>query len=511
VKSPERVLLPKSPLRERFCGQEHAMSTDTPTTPDEAAETDDDHKMSLTVEIQDVGPCLKHVKVVVPRVDIDYFRDQALGELGDTAQVPGFRVGNVPRKLIERRFKDEISGEVKQKVLVISLEQLAEENDLDPINEPNLDVESMIIPEDGPFEYEFEVEVRPDFDLPDYGGLKIKRPVRETTDADVEAYKSRFLAQYGERKPTGGAVEADDYVTADIKMTWKNGTLAEWDDLAVCVKPTVRFQDAELNGFDKLMTGAKVGDEKSTELTVSIEAENIEMRGESVTATIKVKDVKRLETPELNKEFFERIQIEDVAELDSQIRDTLERQVTYEQRQSTREQVMEKITESASWELPESLVLRQTDNAMRREILEMQQAGFTKPQIQARENEMRQQAVSTTRQALKEHFVLDKIAEKEEIKVLPMDIDSEIMMMAMQSGESPRRVRARLQKSGMIENLEAQIRERKAVDVILQQADFTDVPMDAPEESTVEALPLAVCGLSSTSTPANVVAEETAG
>ena len=476
------------------------MSTDTPTTPDEAAETEDGHKMSLSVNIEDVGPCLKHVKVVVPRVDIDYFRNEALGELGDSAQVPGFRVGNVPRKLLERRFKDEISDQVKQKVLVISLEQLAEENDLDPINEPNLDVETMIIPEDGDFEYEFEVEVRPDFDLPDYSGLKIERPVRETSDEDVEAYKRRFLAQYGERKSTGGAVEAEDYITADVTMTWKDGTLAEWDDLTVCVKPIVRFQDAELDGFDKLMAGAKAGDEKTAELKVSMEAENIEMRGEAVTATIQVKDVKRLETPELNKEFFERIQIEDVEELDSQIRDTLERQVTYEQRQSTREQVMEKITESASWELPESLVLRQTENAMRREILEMQQAGFTKAQIQARENEMRQQAVSTTRQALKEHFVLDKIAEKEEIEVLPMDIDTEIMMMSFQSGESPRRVRARLQKSGMIENLEAQIRERKAVDVILQQADFTDVPMDAPEESTVEALPLAVCGISNTTT-----------
>lgn len=484
------------------------MSTDTPTTPDEETEVDEGHKMALTVDIKDVGPCLKHVKVVVSREDIDFFRDQALGELGDTAQVPGFRVGMVPRKLLERRFKDEVSDQVKQKVLVISLEQLAEDNDLDPINEPNLDVESMIIPEEGPFEYEFEVEVRPDFELPDYAGLKIERATRETTDEDVAAYKTRFLGQYGERKSTGAVAEADDYITASVNMTWKGDTLAEWDELTVCVKPTVRFQDAELEDFDKLMTGAAAGDKKTADLKVSMEASNIEMRGETVTATFEVTDVKRLEIPELDKEFFDRLQIEDEAELDSQIRDTLERQVTYEQRQSTREQVMEKITESAKWELPESLVLRQTDNAMRREILEMQQAGFTSDKIQARENEMRQKAVSTTRQALKEHFVLDRIAETEDIEVLPVDIDTEIMMMSFQSGESPRRVRARLQKSGMIENLEAQIRERKAVDVILQKAVFTDVPMPAPEESTVEALPLAVCGMSTTSAAAPAIEGE---
>ena len=166
---------------------------------------------------------------------------------------------------------------------------------------------------------------------------------------------------------------------------------------------------------------------------------------------------------------------------------------------------------SATWELPESLVNKQTENALRREMLEMQQAGFTTQQIMARENELRQQSVTSTRQALKEHFVLDRIATQEKVEVTPIDIDSEINMMAVQRGESPRRVRARLQKSGVIENLEAQIRERKAVDFILRSAQFEDVP--APPKSTtaaddVQALPLSVCGISSLAVEPNEEAEE---
>ena len=136
----------------------------------------------------------------------------------------------------------------------------------------------------------------------------------------------------------------------------------------------------------------------------------------------------------------------------------------------------------------------------------MQQAGFTSQQILARENELRQKSISSTRQALKEHFVLDRIATKEKIEVTPIDIESEINMMAVQRGESPRRVRARLQKSGVIENLEAQIRERKAVDFILRSAQFEDV--SAPTRSAnddVQALSLSVCGMSS------VVVEPTEG
>ncbi|NOX53759.1 MAG: trigger factor, partial [Planctomycetes bacterium] len=169
--------------------------------------------------------------------------------------------------------------------------------------------------------------------------------------------------------------------------------------------------------------------------------------------------------------------------------------VAFEQRQSTRQQVLEKITESANWELPEELVAKQVENAVRREILEMQQAGFTPREIRARENELRQKAISTTRQAIKEHFVLDKIAELEGIDVTPADIDHEIRLMAAQSGENPRRLRARLQKSGMIENLEAQVRERKTVDYILEHAEFEDVPLDRPlvDPGTVEAVDRAIC------------------
>jgi trigger factor len=155
---------------------------------------------------------------------------------------------------------------------------------------------------------------------------------------------------------------------------------------------------------------------------------------------------------------------------------------------------LNKITESAKWELPEKLVLNQVENAMRREMLEMQQAGFTTAEIRTRENEMRQKALSETKQALKEHFVLDKIADIEDIEVRPSDLESEIHLMAMQSGENPRRVRARLTKSGMMDNLEAQIRERKAVDIITERATFKDVkvPRDNSREE-IEAIRYALC------------------
>ncbi len=466
-------------------------------------------KMSLDVEITESGPCLRHVVVKVPRADIDAVHDVAVGELSDSAEVPGFRKGHVPAGLIAKRFRRELADEVKQKLLVGSLEQLAEDHDLEPINEPNLDVDMIEIPEEGDFEYEFDVEVRPEFDLPDYKGLTIDRPVQEVTDEDVDAYLQQFLLQYAHFHDHDGPAETGDTVVVDLAFTHGGETVRTIEEAMLELRSLLRFQDAELEGFDELMAGVAAGEERTGEITVAAEADNVAMRGETLGVTFSVTAVKKTHLPELDAEFLDRLGVEDEDALKDALRATLERQAEFGQRQNTRSQVLERITESADWDLPEELVTKQTENALRREILEMQQAGFTPQEIQARENEIRQHAISTTRQAIKEHFVLDRIAEEEELEVDGADLDTEIQLMAMQSGENPRRLRARLIKSGMIENLEAQVRERKSIEVILEHAEFNDVEGEPLVRDPVATIDQSVCH-SSSDTAAETVDEPAA-
>jgi len=460
-----------------------------------ASSEDERQRLDQEVQIETVGPCRKHVRVRVPRSDIDRFYEEVTQNLVKTADVPGFRKGRVPAKLVAKRFRREIADEVRQKILIQSLEQLTEDHDLDPINEPDLDVEALEIPEEGDFEYEFDVEVRPEFELPDYRGLRIRRPVHDVTDEDVDAYLQFILRDYGTLEPHDGPAAKGDYVTVSARFFHNDRMIREIQSLTVCLRPVLRFRDAEISGFDELMEGARPGETREVDLTISEEAFPIEMRAEPVHAEFTVKAVQRMRIPEMNREFLDRFGVESDEELRYVLSQALERHVAFEQRQKTRQQVLEKITESANWELPEELVAKQVENALRREILEMQQAGFSPREIRARENELRQRAITVTRQAIKEHFVLDKIAEQEGIDVTPADIDREIRMMAEQSGENPRKLRAKLQKSGLIENLEAQIRERKTVEFILEHAEFEDVPLEQPlvDSGTVEAVDRAIC------------------
>lgn len=467
---------------------------DTTAVLDELAEGPQSPSLNLKIDIEDSGPCRKHVRITVPRADIDAVLDQQVGELMSNAEVPGFRPGHVPDALIRKRFKKELSEKVKQQVLMLSLEQLATGNEIEPINEPDLDVEAIELPDEGDFSFEFDVEVRPTFDLPNYKGLQIERPVRTITDEDVAAYTQEFLEQYAQLVPVDEPAQSGDTVIVDVQFSHNGEELREFKELALRVRPTLRFHDAELPDFDKLIVGAKADDVRETTLKVSLEAEQLEMRGEEIQARFTVLDVKRPEMPVLNEEFFTRIGAKSEEDLREQFRRMLDRQVQYEQRQATRDQVLSKITEAADWDLPEELVRKQVENAMRREILELQQSGFTSADIRAREAELRQNSLTTTRKNLKQHFVLDRIAEEEKIEVTGSDIDTEIAVMAMQAGENPRRVRSRLIKSGVIENLEAQIRERKAVDVILNHAQFTDKSLPSFTEAHVEGVNRAICG-----------------
>ncbi|MCR9197234.1 MAG: trigger factor [Planctomycetaceae bacterium] len=455
---------------------------------------EEQQRLNLTVEVKSIGPCRKHVSVTVPQEDISMIRDLSIDEFADSAEVPGFRVGRVPRDLLQKRFKNELADQVKQKVLLQSLEQMSDEDEIDPINQPDIDVDSLDIPDSGDFCYEFDVEVRPEFDLPDYTKFEINRPTGDISDEEFAAFRDEFLESYSKQEKVDRTAAAGDSVLCDVTFTHDGKEIRESENLSLRLRPTLRFQDAMLEGFDKLLDGAAAGDSRTAEVTISVQSSIVEMRGESVGVEFAVKEVREHVAPELDKEFLDQVNVETAEELDEQIRSALERQVDFQQRQKTREQVLEKITDSADWDLPESLVQQQTENALRRETLEMAQAGFTREQIAARENEIRQNAIENTRQALKEHFVLDRIATNENIECEQEDIDRELLLMSFQSGEPLRRIRARMVKSGMIENMEAQLRERKAVDFILEKASFNDVEREPAAENTVTAAAFAICG-----------------
>ena len=209
--------------------------------------------------------------------------------------------------------------------------------------------------------------------------------------------------------------------------------------------------------------------------TVSRAKAYLKVRQQAVRAAMK--EIK-LDALLLTHEFLHTFGVHSEEQFHELMQVLLQRRLEYQQRRSAREQVMEQIAAVANWDLPEDLLLRQARKAMGRRVMEMRGDGISEEEIAQRQRVLQQDVLRSTALALKEHFVLQKIAEVEKIEINDDDLNDEIDRLANQSNESPRRVRARLDKEDLLEALAAEIIERKALDLILGSAEYEDVPLD---------------------------------
>jgi trigger factor len=399
-----------------------------------------------------------------------------------TAQVAGFRPGHAPRKLVEKQFRKGIADKVKSTLLMDSLSQVNEDEDLSAISEPDIDLDAVELPDDGPLTFEFDLEVRPEFDLPKWKGLTIEKPVREFTAADVDRALQNLLANRGRLVPFDGPAAPGDYITVNITFKAGEQVLSSAAEEVIRIRPVLSFRDGRIEGFDRLMAGVRAGETRQADATLTQDAPNEALRGQTVGGSFEVLEVKKLEVPELTSELLDELggfQLE--SDLRDAIKDTLQRRLEYQQRQRAREQITAALTQAAAWELPPGLLKRQSRRELQRAIMELQRSGFSEDEIRAHENELRQNSAVSTARALKEHFILERIAEEEEIDIAEGDYDAEIALIAYQTQESPRRVRARLEKAGSMDVLRNQIIERKVIDEILAHASFQEVPYETGE------------------------------
>lgn len=456
----------------------------------EGAEGDAEEKvkLQLDVNIETRSACQRHITVAVSREDIDRYFDKQFSELMTKAAVPGFRAGRAPRKLVESRFRKDVSDQVKGSLLMDAMTQVSDDHKLAPISEPDFDPVAIEIPEMGPMAFEFDIEVRPEFDLPNWKGLSIERPVREFTPDDVDKRLQELLTQRGRLVPFDGPADKGDYITLNLTFKQDAENISSAKEETIRIKPVLSFRDGKIEKFDKLMKGVKAGETREGEALLSQDAPNVALRGKKITAIFEVLEVKKLELPELTPAFLEEMGgFDSEGDLRDAIKDSMVRRMAYEQQRRARQQILAALTVAANWELPPELLKRQQRRELERSVLELRRNGFSDEEIRAHENDLRQNSAASTARALKEHFILERIAEEEEIDVTPADYDEEIALIAEQSGESPRRIRAQLEKRDLMDSLRNQIVERKAIDLILADAKFKDVPYK-PEVSDAEAI-----------------------
>ncbi len=449
------------------------MSTSIETDPADANE--ENTPIQLEVKIESPQACLREVIVTIPQAEVQRYLKEAYDELVPEAQVPGFRSGRAPRKLVEKQFKDRVHEQVKGSLLSDSLSQVTEAENFSAIGEPDFDYNSIKIPDSGDFKYQFQIEVRPEFATPNWKGLTLEKPVEKITDKDVQASLDRVLEKYATLDATDQPAEMGDklLVTATFKLDGK--TLSQMDEERVTLESRLSFSDAVCEDFGKLMVGASEGDTRNGKVKVPEGAENEDLRGKELDATFHVVEVLKAENPELTPSFLEELgDFESEDELRGFVRDSLARQADYRTQQELRKSVVASLAGTANFDLPETLVKRQTLRELERKVLELRRSGFDEDNIRRYVNASKQNAQASTESALREHFILEQIAEEESIDADEADYQAEIALIAQQSDQPERRVRARLEKQGQMDALRNQIVERKVVEMVVEAAKVSE-------------------------------------
>ena len=455
-----------------------------------ASESEDKpKKLDFKVDVKVVGDCKRHVTVTIPVEDVQRYFQTRYEELVPMAEIPGFRPGKAPRKLVESKFRKSVSEQVKGALLLDTLTQIGDEQLFSAIGEPEFDFEAVILEEKSPLEFEFDIEVRPDFELPQWKGLELPRYVHEFTAEEIDEQAAQFLRRRTDLVPVTDAIQLHDEVAAAVQTLVDGEVVVELPEAQLPVDSAISFRDVTVNGFADHLIGKSIGDEVEFTVDFPSTASNPTVRGKQATVKVKVLDIKRHENAELSESSLHHFgeNFTDVGEVRDLIKAELERRMAFEENRLVRAAITERLTEAATWELPPDLLARQAKRELERAVMELRRNGLSEDFIAAYENKLRQNSNEQTAVALREHFILERIAESEGIEDDAADYDEEIQLIANSLGDSPRRVRSRLEKTGQLDALRNQIVERKVISLIQSQATLKEIPFEQ-EESTPAAV-----------------------
>lgn len=476
--------------------EDEATQTPAPEAPDADADAgaetetgEDEERLDQNVSIEEAGPARKKITIEVPAARIADKLSENLQQLQEEAVLPGFRRGRAPMRLIEKRFGSDVRTEVKNQVLSESFSQVVEDEELRIIGEPDIkNMDELELPEDGDFQFEVEVEVTPEFELPDLEGLEIRKKPTEVTDEQVTAEIDRYCEMQGELKAVDGEAEAGDYLTADVEVRNEAGEVVDTVSQATIRVPDPKGQTQGRGAVAGIIIedlgpqaiGRTAGDTLTLETTGPKQHENEALREKPVTLEVRISRVERM-TPAQVSDILAALGMETEDELRDQIKANLGQRAEAEQQQDMHRQVHEAILEKVDFELPQDLSERQTQRIQQRRAIDMMYRGASQQDIEEQMAELRSASAEEAQRELKLFFVLNKYAEAEDVQVSEHEVNGRLAMMALQQGRRPEKFREELARSGRLEQLHIQLREQKVIDKILEHANITEAQ---PGEST---------------------------
>ena len=469
-------------------------------------------KEAISVEKEEIGPLRLKLTVTVPQDTLDERRGDQFAELKRDALVPGFRKGHAPLRLVEKRFATDVGEQLKTQLIGSGYLAAIDKEEIKPLGDPlfwvkveeervgeddkpykvetekllpiDKAVDNMILPKEGPLTFSCELELKPEFELPELEKIPVKRPAVAIDEDDVDSELERMCMMRGVFQPVEeGEVEADDLLYADMKITVDEEVIAREENLEMAARD-LRVKGVPLVGFGEAVVGKALGDQVTFEAEIPDDHENIDIHGKTAQFEFVIREVKRLEVPPIDEEFLATTGFDSEKELRAATRSSLESQLDATIKRGMREQIGQYLVDKTVLEIPEGLSQRQTDRSIARRMIEMYQAGIPQAQVEKEMDELRAKAHDQAVRDLKLFFILEKIAEERDIDVTEEQLNGAIAQIARQSNRRFDRVRDELSKGEGLKTLYLQLRDQQVLKALLEEDEITET--EGPKKKKVK-------------------------
>src|ERR1700752_223164 len=445
----------------------------------------------MKTELIDVSPTRKEIKIEIEPAQIQSAYDRVSAQYSKEANVPGFRPGHAPTSVVRTRYKSEIRTEVLRELLPEAVNNAIIEHNLNAHGEPNVELDNNAALEklgEEPLTLKVGVEVLPEVKLENYKGLEVTRRKRPIGDAEVDKMIDNLRDASASLQPVEDRPsQLGDSVTINARGKFVDEPEAEdikVDDVEVVIGgPGVQQE------FSENLTGVKPEETRTFTVDYPADFTSPGLAGKKVEYTTEVTAVRQKELPELDEEWGKSrgAYFDSVEPFKTKVREDLEARAIAESDHNLRDEVIRKLLDAHPFEVPQSLVEQQTQQRLQGVVRQMISRGIDPRNEQVDWDTARAELMTQAEEDVRSSMLLDKIAETENINVTDEEIDTEIEAIASDSRQTKEQVRAALTKDGGERSIAHRLRNRKALDLLIEIANITDAEWTEPKEPETAA------------------------
>jgi trigger factor len=430
----------------------------------------------MDVQVTQVGPCRRTLTIKVPPETLKGHIDRAFESASRQVRMKGFRPGQVPRKLLEKRFGEAIRSEAKETIVQSSFREAVTTHELKVVGNPQIDgVDASPVDETTTLEFSVHLDVHPEFELGETRGFEVVAEPTEVTDADVDAALQQLAGQKKTLDSIEAPIEENDFVKADLVYRDAEGNEVHRREGAQ-LNANIPIAGTDAEAFKTTLIGKQKGESLKLDLTFpdSFELESVRNQEGSVEATLL--DVQRVQAAAIDDELAKGFEFDDLEALKTELRQRIGDEKTNAEKVRQEGTILQRLLDTHSFDLPESMVEDQTKVGLAQFRQRLESAKVAESEIEEKLEGAKEEAQKDAERRVRMFFVFQAIAQQESITISNEDMQAEILGIAQQHGANPQEVFNYYKENNLLGDVQLGVLERKVREFLRENAKITDKP-----------------------------------